>query len=426
MQILNSDWWNKNYKNPEFESWLKDDGSYSRSIVVGILRNYSSVLDCGCGTCYDYYRYKHDDLDISYTGIDSCSGLVEQARLRGICAQDGDIRNIPFGDNSFDVVTGRHILEHVDGFERAIKEMHRVARKEVVITFFLPPQENELIGTDPALNNEVNLNIYSRAKIEQFVLTFADMEWIRIGSEEILRIFKKPGKIGAVCTLYIDNDFTYAQALHTLDAMRCSSWIKLYARITKLDDKYKDILKRFDDIEYNDENILARSWNKGIEKAFKDDCEYVLFPNLDIHIEENTIDNMIEFSKKDDSVMWSGRCSNTGAHYPDGDFVVNSYTVYDNFAFPMVGKKLFETVGKFDENFIPCYGEDVDMQYRIELAGQKHTCVASAPFIHYGQTTANNSEGWVGKTPQDKAHEYFMEKWGGFPREHKFKTPFNK
>lgn len=227
-------------------------------------------------------------------------------------------------------------------------------------------------------------------------------------------------------TIYIDNDKTFEQAMATLDDVVSKYPIRFYARVTKLDDKYKEILKRFDSVTKNDRNILARSWNKSIEKGFKDGCEFVIIPNLDLKLYDYTIDNLVDFAKEDDSVMWSGRCTNTGAVYPEGDFIVNSYTVYDNFAFPMIGKRLFKEVGKFDENFIPCYGEDVDMQYRIELAGKKHTCVNGARFIHYGQTTVNNSPDWKGNPMQDKAHEYFIRKWGGFPRQQVYLTPFNK
>jgi len=227
-------------------------------------------------------------------------------------------------------------------------------------------------------------------------------------------------------TIYIDNDKTFEQAMATLDTVVSRYPVKFYARVTKLDDKYKGILKRFDRVDKNKENILARSWNKSIKRALKEGCEFVIIPNLDLKLFSYTIDNLVDFAKEDDGVMWSGRCINTGAKYPEGDFVVDSYTVYDNFALPMVGRRLFEEVGEFDENFIPCYGEDVDMQYRIDLLGKKHTCVSGAEFIHYGQTTASNSPDWLGKSPQDRAHAYFIEKWGGFPREHKFKTPFNK
>ena len=233
-------------------------------------------------------------------------------------------------------------------------------------------------------------------------------------------------KIGIVATVYIDNDKTYEQAMHTLDTMKSAHDLVFYARITKLNDKYKSILKRFDDIVKNRKNILARSWNKGIEKALRQGCKYVILPNLDIELAKDTIDNLVDFAKKDDSVMWSGRCSNTGANYPQGDFVVNSFDVYDNFSFFMVGPRLFKEVGKFDEKFVPAYGEDVDMQYRIELAGKKHTCVWSARFIHFGQTTFRNCKGPNEEETRVKIENYFRRKWGGAPRGQVYLTPFNK
>ena len=205
-----------------------------------------------------------------------------------------------------------------------------------------------------------------------------------------MRIKKKtkkivPKKIGIVCSLYIDNDTTYEQAMHTLDTMKSAHDLVFYARITKLNDKYKPILKRFDDIAKNGQNALAKSWNSGIKKALKDGCEYVIVPNLDIELREDTIDNLVEYAGQDDSVVWSGWCTNNTGRFPDDNFIVSSKLMYDNFAFFMVNDRLFKEVGEFDEKFVPAYGEDVDMQYRLELAGKKHTCVWSARFVHCGE-----------------------------------------
>ena len=231
-------------------------------------------------------------------------------------------------------------------------------------------------------------------------------------------------KVGLVYTIYIDNDKSYEQAKHSLKSLVSKYELVSYARISKLSQRYKDLLKGFASVKHNDRNILARSWNMGIKEALKE-CDYVIFPNLDIEASFYTIDNLVDFAKEDDSVMWSGRCSNTGANYPKGNFTVDSYHVYDNFAFPMVNDRLFKEVGEFDENFIPAYGEDVDMQHRIDLAGKKHTCVENAPFIHFGQVTVHNSPDWQGQSPL-QVNDYFVKKWGGEPRQHKFKTPFNK
>lgn len=429
-------WWDRNYKLGQFRSWLTNEGSFSRSILTDLVRGYDSVLDCACGTCLDYFEYKKKLIPVKYKGVDSCQGLVDEAKTFGIDCDLGSIEDLPYKDKSFDIVTARHILEHLDYYEKAISEMCRVAKYEVAIIFFLPPQEIEVLEKDANLNYEVNVNKYSKAKVEEFARMFGEVEWISVGSEVILKIKKEtkkevkkrivPKKIGIVCSLYIDNDTTYKQAMHTLDTMKSEHYLVFYARVTKLNNKYKSILKRFNKVSINKKNLLAKSWNDGIKKALKDGCEYVIVPNLDIELKEDTIDNLVEYASKDDSVVWSGWCSNNTGRFPDDNFIVNSHLVYDNFAFFMVSDRLFKEVGQFDEKFIPAYGEDVDMQYRIELAGKKHTCVWMAKFIHFGQTTIKNCKGvQEGQTKRD-TDAYFIEKWGGLPRQQVYLTPFNK
>ncbi len=426
---VGNSWWDRNFSRNDFKSWLGDEGSHSRSVVVGLVRTYKTVLDCACGTCLDYERYKRDGVGTVYKGVDSCRGLVDEAKSRGIDVDFGDIENLEYKNHSFDVVTARHILEHLPDFEKALREMIRVAKYEVIVVFFLPPQEKEILQTDVNLNNEVNVNIYSRERVEAVAKLFGRLEWIPVGSEVVLRIMKYPKKpkeyekVGVVCTLYIDNDTAYKMAVNTIKDIRRNYKVTLYARITKLDQKYEKILELFDHIAKNRSNLLARSWNEGIKKALKDGNRYVIVPNLDIKLEDGCITNLVEFAKEDDSIMWSGRCTNTKATYPSGNFEVDSKTFYDNYAFFMVDKKLFEGVGEFDENFKPCYGEDVDMQYRIELAGKKHTCVYHARFLHYGQVTVGTSKDWKGKDP-NAVDKYFIRKWGGKPRRQIFTKPF--
>lgn len=429
-------WWDDNYTRSDFRSWLTNEGSFSRSILTDLVRGYDSVLDCACGTCLDYFEYKKKLIPVKYKGIDSCKGLVDEAKSFGIDCDLGSIEELPYKDGSFDIVTARHILEHLDYYEKALSEMCRVAKYEVAVIFFLPPQGQEVLEKDPALKYAVNINKYGKKKLEEFASQFGDISWVSVGSEVILRIKKrskkiakkrvKPKKIGVVCSLYIDNDTTYQQAIHTLDTIKTQHKLVLYGRITKLSNKYKDILKRFDNVAKNSQNLLAKSWNNGIQKALKDGCEYVIVPNLDIELKDDTIDNLVEYASKDDSVVWSGWCTNNTGRFSDDNFIVNSKLVYDNFAFFMVNDRLFKEVGKFDEKFIPAYGEDVDMQYRLELAGKKHTCVWMAQFVHFGQTTIKNCKGITESEVKGSTDAYFIKKWGGLPRQQVYLTPFNK
>ena len=184
-------WWDRNYKRGDFRSWLTSEGSFSRSILTDLVRGYDSVLDCACGTCLDYFEYKKKLIPVKYKGIDSCQGLVDEAKTFGIDCDLGSIEALPYEDKSFDIVTARHILEHLDYYEKAISEMCRVARYEVAIIFFLPPQEVEVLEKDSNLNFEVNVNKYSKAKLEEFARMFGSIEWVTVGSEVILRITKK-------------------------------------------------------------------------------------------------------------------------------------------------------------------------------------------------------------------------------------------
>jgi len=180
-------WWDKNYQRPDFRGWLGGVDATSRSIVVNIAKNYESVLDCACGICLDWDRYQKENIKIQYTGLDACNGLVKEACERGINVVEGSIEKIPFKDSSFDIVTARHILEHLSDFKKALREMARVARHEVVVVFFLPP-DKENIGTDPRLGSEVHLNTYSKAKVERLAKQLGSFEWIPVENEVILKI----------------------------------------------------------------------------------------------------------------------------------------------------------------------------------------------------------------------------------------------
>lgn len=187
---IGESWWDRNWQNPRFRGWLGEEDTPSRVETYRVVRNYKSVLDCACGTCLDYVKYKKEGLDIVYKGIDTCRGLVDEAVSRGIDVELMDIEKMTFEDNSYEVVTARHILEHLPGYRRALEEMCRVAKHEVVVVFFKAPGKEEMLNVDKNLNGEVNLNTYSKAKIEETASKYGKVSWSSVGCELILRIQK--------------------------------------------------------------------------------------------------------------------------------------------------------------------------------------------------------------------------------------------
>lgn len=107
-----------------------------------------STLECGCASAIDVYHFTK--LGKGYKGIDITEAFIKQALNRGADVRFGSIVSIPFKDKSFGTVYCRHVLEHLslEESEIAIREMIRVARNIVAITFFIHPTETEIEQVD--------------------------------------------------------------------------------------------------------------------------------------------------------------------------------------------------------------------------------------------------------------------------------------
>jgi SAM-dependent methyltransferase len=84
------------------------------------------VLDLGCGTGQSRQLYAEHAAE--YTGVDLAEAALARARAR--FPQDrwlcGDARELPFPDASFDLVAFSSVLHHIEDFETALREAHRV------------------------------------------------------------------------------------------------------------------------------------------------------------------------------------------------------------------------------------------------------------------------------------------------------------
>lgn len=113
-----------------------------RSLVRSLTRRHIGsasqlkVLDIGCGTGTNLevlrdYGTVHS-MDVSPIALSYC-------RDRGIdriCR--GDATHLPFQDNSFDVVIGVDVLEHLEDDGAALREIHRVCRPKALLIAVVP------------------------------------------------------------------------------------------------------------------------------------------------------------------------------------------------------------------------------------------------------------------------------------------------
>jgi len=112
--------------------------------IINILINAKgTVLDAACGRGYLLSKILESNQDIQCYGIDivqtqgshSISDNWAVINREGVQYkfQTADITNLPFQDQSFDIVLCTHALEHIRDPQKALKELIRVCRRRLII-----------------------------------------------------------------------------------------------------------------------------------------------------------------------------------------------------------------------------------------------------------------------------------------------------
>jgi SAM-dependent methyltransferase len=100
-----------------------------------VIGNNGRVLDVGCGAgnmIHHLSRYG------SVVGIDNNPKPLEIAHQRGYDARLAQAEDMPFEDESFDLVTTLDVIEHCEDDLQILRECHRVCAKDGLIAITVP------------------------------------------------------------------------------------------------------------------------------------------------------------------------------------------------------------------------------------------------------------------------------------------------
>ncbi len=124
--------------------WFVGRRQIIRSFLERIVRDLKAsrsdealhVLDVGCGTGANLEMLSEfgnaEGVDVSSEALSFCQGRgLTQVKL-------GEAEALPYEDNSFDLVTGLDVVEHLDDDLAGLKEMRRVLRTDGRVLLFVP------------------------------------------------------------------------------------------------------------------------------------------------------------------------------------------------------------------------------------------------------------------------------------------------
>lgn len=117
------------------------------------------LLDLGCGPGVSSFVLaeavpEQGRGDVEVTGVDISAPMIERARalqreryahLRGLAFRCADALSLPFGDASFDVITGHSFLYILGERERALREIARVLRPGGRLVLMEPARDASLL-----------------------------------------------------------------------------------------------------------------------------------------------------------------------------------------------------------------------------------------------------------------------------------------
>lgn len=155
----------KNGANPFMDENSWREAEKDTADVCSQYINHSldyKILDVGCGTgrMLSYFS------GVKKYGIDVSFDMAKMCCEKGIESCMGDVQNMPFADESMDMIICTDVLEHVFDLYKTVSEINRVVKKGGYIVVRVPQNEDTRSYLDPSYPFQyVHLRIFSESSL---------------------------------------------------------------------------------------------------------------------------------------------------------------------------------------------------------------------------------------------------------------------
>jgi ubiquinone/menaquinone biosynthesis C-methylase UbiE len=156
-------------KAAEYELWYQTpQGRYAdtleKSLFLRLVRPKlgQSVLGVGCGTGHNLAFFK--ELGLKATGIDISKPMLDIAAKKlgsEVELYRGHAEELPFDNDSFDIVTLITVLEFIPDPTKVLREAARVAREQIYLGLL---HKTSLLAIIRRIKGSFRDSIYNRAK----------------------------------------------------------------------------------------------------------------------------------------------------------------------------------------------------------------------------------------------------------------------
>ena len=123
------------YEKERYRGYHKFIDDMEAKITIPYCRN-RRVLEAGCGTGLVLDRIREHASEA--VGFDLSHGMLKLARNKDLKVIQGDMRYIPFADESFDTVCSYKVLSHLQNPTKILGELSRVTKRggHLVLEFY--------------------------------------------------------------------------------------------------------------------------------------------------------------------------------------------------------------------------------------------------------------------------------------------------